>query len=140
LNINRVLLTANLTRDPELRSLASGTQVCSLRVACGTRVKRDGEWTEKPNYFDVSVFGAQAESCQRYLVKGRMVAVDGRLDWREWEHDGVKRQAVQIIADSVQFLSDGSADPSPTAPPSTPPVSAASDPGMFSAGEDDLPF
>ena len=108
-NINRVVLTGNLTRDPELRSLPSGTAVCSLRVACNTRRKSsDGEWVDKPNFFDVTVWGGQGESVARYLSKGRPVAVDGRLEWREWEaQDGTKRQAVDIIADSVQFLGNG---------------------------------
>jgi single-strand DNA-binding protein len=105
-NINRVVLTGNLTRDPELRSTPSGTSVCSLRVACNTRRKdASGEWVDKPNYFDVTVWGAQGENCATYLSKGRPVAVDGRLEWREWEdQNGNKRQAVDIIADSVQFL------------------------------------
>ena len=70
-----------------------------------------GEWVDKPNYFDVTVWGAQGENCSTYLSKGRPVAVQGRLEWREWENDeGDKRQAVEIIADSVQFLGsrDGS--------------------------------
>src|SRR5918994_1748722 len=109
-NINRVVLTGNLTRDPELRTTSNGTPVCSLRVACNTRRKdASGEWVDKPNYFDVTVWGAQGENCANYLSKGRPVAVDGRLDWREWEaQDGSgKRQAVEIIADSVQFLGSG---------------------------------
>ena len=106
-NINRVIITGNLTADPELRSLPSGTSVCQLRVACNTRRKNNstGEWEDKPNYFNVTVWGAQGENAHRYLSKGRPVAVDGRLEWREWEaQDGAKRQAVDIIADSVQFL------------------------------------
>ncbi len=106
-NINRVVLVGNLTRDPELRTTPSGTSVCKLRIAVNTRVKDNstGEWTDKPNYFDVTVWGNQGESCAQYLSKGRPAAVDGRLDWREWEaQDGSKRQAVEIIADSVQFL------------------------------------
>src|SRR5256884_3190208 len=105
-NINRVIITGNLTRDPELRSLPSGMSVCSLRIACNTRRKgQGGEWEDKPNYFDVTVWGAQGENCAKYLSKGRPIAVDGRLEWREWEtQDGQKRQAVDIIADSVQFL------------------------------------
>ena len=105
-NINRVVLTGNLTSDPELRSLPSGTSVCKLRVACNTRRKdQSGEWVDKPNFFDVTVWGAQGENCARYLAKGRPVALDGRLEWREWETpEGQKRQAVDIIADSVQFL------------------------------------
>ena len=106
-NINRVVLVGNLTRDPELRHTPSGTPVCSLRLAVNTRRKDEsGQWTDKPNYFDVSVWGAQGESCAQYLAKGRPVAIDGRLEWREWEAtDGSgKRQAVEIVADNVQFL------------------------------------
>jgi single-strand DNA-binding protein len=105
-NINRVVLVGNLTKDPELRHTPGGTPVCSLRIAVNSR-RRDesGNWVDKPNYFDVSVFGNQAESCSQYLSKGRPVGIDGRLDWREWDaQDGTKRQAVQIIAESVQFL------------------------------------
>jgi single-strand DNA-binding protein len=106
-NINRVVMTGNLTSDPELRSLPSGMSVCKLRIACNTRRKNNatGEWEDKPNYFDVTVWGAQGENCARFLSKGRPVALDGRLEWREWEsQEGQKRQAVDIIADSVQFL------------------------------------
>jgi single-strand DNA-binding protein len=106
-NINRVVLTGNLTKDPELRSLPSGTSVCELRIACNTRRKNNasGEWEDKPNFFNVKVWGAQGENVARFLTKGRPVAVDGRLEWREWEaQDGAKRQAIDIIADSVQFL------------------------------------
>src|ERR671933_2682696 len=116
-NINRVVLVGNLTRDPELRNTPSGTAVCKLRVAVNTR-QRDGatgEWRDKPNYFDVTVWGNQGESCAQFLAKGRAVGVDGRLDWREWEaQDGSKRQAVEIIADSVQFIGgrgDGEGQP-----------------------------
>jgi single-strand DNA-binding protein len=106
-NINRVTITGNLTADPELRALPSGSSVCQLRVAVNTRRKdgQTGEWVDKPNYFNVTVWGAQGENCANYLYKGRPVAVDGRLDWREWQDkDGNKRQSVDIIADTVQFL------------------------------------
>ena len=106
-NLNLVAITGNLTRDPELRSTPSGTSVCKLRVAVNSRRKdgASGEWVDKPNYFDVTVWGAQGENCANYLSKGRPVAVQGRLDWREWEtQEGQKRQAVEIIADTVQFL------------------------------------
>ena len=106
-SINRVVLVGNLTRDPELRSTPAGTSLCRLRVACNSRWRNSetGEWDEKPNFFDVSVFGASAEACSRFLEKGRAVAVDGRLDWHEWENaEGERRQAVGIVADSVQFL------------------------------------
>jgi single-strand DNA-binding protein len=109
MNINRVVITGNLVADPELRALPSGSSVCSMRVACNTRRKgANGEWVEKPNFFDVIVWGVSGESAARYLTKGRPVAVDGRLEWREWDtKDGGKRQAVEVIADTVQFLSSG---------------------------------
>ena len=105
-NVNVVVITGNLTKDPELRHTQSGTAVCNLRVAVNSRRKSaSGEWEDKPNYFDVTVWGAQGENCATYLSKGRPVAVEGRLDWREWEgENGNKRQAVSIIANSVQFL------------------------------------
>ena len=105
-NINRVVLTGNLTRDPELRSLPSGMSVCSLRIASNTRRKgSSGEWEDKPNFFDVTVWVAQGENCARFLSKGRPVALDGRLEWREWQDQaGNNRQSVEIVADSVQFL------------------------------------
>ena len=103
-NINRVVLTGNLTRDPELRNTQSGTAVCSLRIASNTRRKSGNEWVDKPNYFNVTVWGAQGENCARYLSKGRPVAIDGRLEWREWTQDDNKREAIEIVADAVQFL------------------------------------
>ena len=105
-SINRVVLVGNLTRDPELRHTPSGTPVCSLRLAVNTRRKDEsGQWTDKPNYFDITVWGQQGENCAQYLAKGRPVAIDGRLEWREWEaQDGAKRQAVEVVAESVQFL------------------------------------
>ena len=105
-NVNRVVLVGRLTRDPELRALPSGLNVCSLRVACNSsRREADGSYTERPNYFDVSVYGAAADSVERFMRKGRRLAVDGRLEWREWETDDQhKRQAVSIVAETVQFL------------------------------------
>lgn len=152
-NLNRVVLTGNLTRDPELRSTASGTSVCSLRVACNTRRKDQttGEWTDKANYFDVTVWGAQGENCARFLSKGRPVGIDGRLEWREWEtQDGAKRQAVEIVADAVQFLGsrdDAAGGGGGFTPRSDVPVderdfqpAAASTPANGSPSDDDIPF
>ena len=143
-NINRVTVTGNLTRDPELRSTPSGTSVCSLRVAVNSRRKdQSGQWVDKPNYFDVTVWGAQGENCAQYLSKGRPVAIDGRLDWREWEaKDGSKRQAVQIIAESVQFLGSRDSAPSngavePDLPADTSDFQEAA---VGSGSDDDIPF
>jgi single-strand DNA-binding protein len=146
-NINRVVITGNLTRDPELRSTPGGTAVCKLRVAVNSR-RRDesGEWIDKPNYFDVTVWGAQGENCANYLSKGRPVAVDGRLDWREWEaQDGTKRQAIEIIASSVQFLGsrDGGGGGNGLQPQSDVPADTSDfeEAGVSGGGkEDDIPF
>jgi single-strand DNA-binding protein len=142
-NINRVVLVGNLTRDPELRHTPSGTPVCKLRLAVNTRQKdASGQWGDKPNYFDVTVWGNQGESCAQFLAKGRPVAVDGRLDWREWDaQDGTKRQAVEIIADTVQFL--GSREGGGAGEPQYVPAgAAAATEADFapSATDDDIPF
>jgi single-strand DNA-binding protein len=147
-NINRVVLTGNLTHDPDLRNLPSGTSVCKLRVACNTRRKdQSGNWVDKPNYFDVTVWGAQGENCANYLSKGRPVAIDGRLEWREWEDkDGNKRQSIDIIADSVQFLGGredsgnggGRFTPQSDVPADTSDYQTA--PVGAGAADDDIPF
>ena len=143
-SINRVVLVGNLTRDPELRHTPAGTPVCSLRIAVNSR-RRDesGQWVDKPNYFDVSVFGNQAESCAQYLSKGRPVAIDGRLDWRQWEaQDGSKREAVEIVAESVQFLgSRGDGDGAGGGNQFVPAGAGQQESADFpSAADDDIPF
>jgi single-strand DNA-binding protein len=146
-NINRVVLVGNLTRDPEMKHLPSGTALCSLRIAVNTRRKDEsGQWTDKPNYFDVSVWGNQGESCAQYLAKGRPVAIDGRLEWREWEAtDGSgKRQAVEIVADNVQFLGgrndgDGGGGGGQFVPAGASQSNSADFPSQ-PTGDDDVPF
>ena len=106
-SVNVVVLVGNLTRDPELRATAGGTSVCKLGLAVNERAKdpATGEWGERPNYFDIDVFGAQGESCAQYLTKGRQIAIEGRLRWRSWEtQDGQKRSAVSVVANTVQFI------------------------------------
>jgi single-strand DNA-binding protein len=104
--INRVVVIGRLTRDPELRALPSGRAVCSLRIACNaSRLDHSGERYERPNYFDVTTYGPAAESVARFMHKGSRVGVDGKLEWREWENtEHERRQAVNIVADVVQFL------------------------------------
>jgi single-strand DNA-binding protein len=158
-NINRVVLTGNLTFDPELRSLPSGTSVCKLRVAVNTRRKNNstGEWEDKPNYFDVTVWGQQGENCARYLSKGRPVAIDGRLEWREWldRDTGKNRNGVDIIAETVQFLggrdengggggggftprADVPTDTSDFGPPAAQPTPVSAP--VATPADDDIPF
>ena len=149
-NINRVIVVGNLTRDPELRHTPSGMAVCSLRIAVNsTRKDETGQWVDKPNYFDVTVWGAQGENCAQYLAKGRPVAIDGRLNWREWEDkEGGKRQTIDIIADSVQFLGspqgsqNGGAQGNGGARESDLPADTSDfdQVGAASGGDDDIPF
>jgi single-strand DNA-binding protein len=151
MNINRVVLTGNLTRDPEL-SATSSVAVCKLGLAVNTRRKnRDGGWEEKPNFFRVTVFGAQAENCTKYLSKGRPVAIDGRLEWSQYEdNNGQKRESVDIIADSVQFLGGGRDDAgngngfSSSAPATESDVSIDTrdfeTASVSAGGDDDIPF
>ena len=105
-DINRVTLVGRLTRDPELRHLPSGSPVLQMGLAVNGRQKDDGgNWTDKPNFFDVKVFGNQAEMLAQHLAKGRRVGIDGRLDWSSWEaQDGSKRSKVEVVAFQVQFL------------------------------------
>ncbi|HEV3320673.1 MAG TPA: single-stranded DNA-binding protein [Solirubrobacteraceae bacterium] len=104
-SINHVVLIGRLTRDPELRELPSGHSVCNIRVACnGTRRTAEGEYQERPLFFDVATFGGLAENVARYMHRGSLVAVDGRLEWREWEAEQGKRQAVSVVAETIQFL------------------------------------
>jgi single-strand DNA-binding protein len=155
-NVNVVVITGNLTRDPELRHTGGGTAVCELRVAVNSRRKdgASGEWVDKPNFFDVVVWGAQGENCATYLAKGRPVAIEGRLDWREWEakEGGGKRQAVQIVANTVQFLGSrdgggsgggqGNGNGGGFAPQSDVPADTSDFQGAGVGGgsEDDIPF
>lgn len=106
-NINHVVLTGRLTSEPDLRILPSGSSVCHLRVAVNARRRNPAtrDWEQKPNYFNVLVFDGTGENVAKYMHKGRAVAIDGRLDWREWETpDGHNAQAVSVIARTVQFL------------------------------------
>jgi single-strand DNA-binding protein len=145
--INVAVITGNLTRDPEVRHTGGGLAICELRVAVNGRRKdgQSGEWVDKANYFDVTVFGARGEACGKHLGKGGPVAVEGRLDWREWEaKDGSgKRQAVQIIANVVRFLgkapeSTESAETQERPSDQEQPAGVGADDG--GGGEDDIPF
>jgi single-strand DNA-binding protein len=133
-NINRIVLTGGLTRDPDLRHTGSGTAVATLRIGYTTQRKQGGEWQERSNYIDVEIWGARAESAHRHLDKGRQVAIDGRLEWREYETGaGDRRQTHTIVADSVEYLPNGD-----RTRPADEPVDV---PAYAPAGnDDDIPF
>lgn len=110
MSINVVCIAGNLTRDPEMKQTASGTQVLSFCVAVNDRRKnpQTGEWEDVPNYVDCDVFGSRADALSRYLAKGSKVAVSGRLHYHSWTaKDGSKRSKLDVIANDVEFLSAG---------------------------------
>jgi single-strand DNA-binding protein len=127
--INQLALTGNLTRDPELRSLNNGTKVCNIRIAHNERRKIDGEWTNVPQFFDVTIWGATGERIARSVSQGHKVVVAGRLSWREYEVQGHKRQAVWITAESVVPV-----------PRDTTHDVTTDDYAPTTSGDDDIPF
>jgi single-strand DNA-binding protein len=104
--VNKVFLSGNLTRDPELRRTANDRAVVGFGLASNRRYKdRDGEWKEIVSFLSIVAWGRQAETCAEFLRKGSAVFVEGRIQSRSWEtQDGQKRNTVEIVADRVQFL------------------------------------
>jgi len=109
--LNRAFIIGNLTRDPELKTLPSGTQVCSFSVATNRVWKdKEGAKQESVEYHNIVVFGRQAETSAQYLKKGQNVLVEGRLQTRSWDtQDGTKKYRTEIVADRVQFGQKGGA-------------------------------
>lgn len=149
MSINRVIISGNLTRDPELRATASGMPVLGFGVAVNDRRKNQstGEWEDYPNFIDCTMFGARAESLSRYLSKGTKVSIEGKLRWSQWERDGQKRSKIEVIVDELEFMSSRNSDSShagyaaqqPYAAPAPAPVPAA--PAVdASIYDEDIPF
>jgi len=154
-SINRVNISGNLTRDPELRATSGGTQVLTFGVAVNDRRRNQqtGEWEDVPNFVDCVVFGNRADALSRFLSKGMKVAIEGKLRWSQWEKDGQKRSKLEVIVDEVEFFSQrGGSDQqgggrqsysgsaSATAPAqqsSRPPVQA---PPQAETYDEDIPF
>lgn len=108
MSINRVVISGNLTRDPELRSTAGGMPILKLGIAVNDRAKNQqtGEWEDRPNFVDVVVFGSRGESLSRFLSKGQKVAIEGKLRWSQWEtQQGEKRSKIEVVADDIEFMS-----------------------------------
>jgi single-strand DNA-binding protein len=103
-SFNRVILMGNLTRDPELRYNPNGTAVANFGVAVNRKYKQGDELKEEVGFFDIVVFGKQAENCGQYLSKGNSVLVDGRLQQRRWESEGQKKSKVEVVAESITFM------------------------------------
>lgn len=135
-SLNSVSVTGNLCADPELRALDSGQSVANLRLAVnGARKNAAGEWVDDPCFISASVWGAQAEACAQYLVKGRPIAIHGRLRQRSWETDaGEKRSVIELVADSVIFLGSGEGQQEAQKQQSAAPAQQAA------AADEDIPF
>lgn len=117
MSINRVNISGNLTRDPELRATTGGTQVLSFGMAVNDRRKNQqtGEWEDYPNFVDCTMFGSRAEKVSRYLTKGCKVAVEGKLRYSQWERDGQKRSKLEVIVEEIEFMSrQQAAEPDPS--------------------------
>jgi single-strand DNA-binding protein len=103
-DINHVVLVGRLTRDAELKSIASGQAVCKFSIAVNRRRKNGEQWEDEPNFFDIVVWGRQGESLHQYLVKGKLIGVDGELRQDRWQQDGQNRSKVEIVANNIQLL------------------------------------
>ena len=109
MSINRVNISGNLTRDPELRQTQGGMAILSLGVAVNDRRKnaQTGEWEDVPNFVDCVVFGTRAEKLAQFLAKGSKVAIEGKLRWSQWERDGARRSKLEVVVDEIEFMSRG---------------------------------
>jgi single-strand DNA-binding protein len=151
--LNKAMIYGNLTRDPELKALPSGINVCSMSIATNRVYKdRDGNKQENVDYHNIVVFGNQAENSAKYLAKGSPVYVEGRLQTRSWEKDGQKMYRTEVVADRVQFGPKGgsaSGGGAPSGAPAPAKADAPADAGKAPATPDypeeeinpeDIPF
>ena len=149
MSINRVVITGNLTRDPEVRTTASGTSIMSMGVAVNDRRKNNqtGEWEDYANFIDCTMFGTRAANVAQYLNKGTKVAIEGKLRWSQWERDGQKRSKIEVMVDDLEFMSSrnnggqggqssyASPEPAAYSAPAMPTVDASA-----SVYDEDIPF
>jgi single-strand DNA-binding protein len=148
MSINRVNITGNLTRDPELKSTGSGMAVLKMGVAVNDRRKnpQTGEWEDAPNFIDVVMFGTRAESVSRFLSKGAKVAIEGKLRWSTWEDkdSGAKRSKIEVVVDEIEFLSSrnegGSGNSNSNSGGGSYSAPSAPAPAADPVFEDDIPF
>ncbi|MFU8804888.1 MAG: single-stranded DNA-binding protein [Bradymonadaceae bacterium] len=145
MSVNKAILVGNLGADPELKSTKNGTSVCNFSLATNERwTDRNGQKQEKTEWHRIVVWDKQADSCAKYLTKGRTVYVEGRIETREWEdREGVKRYTTEIVASTVQFLGGGEGAPNGRQARQAPAQSqstAQDDPFSQPYNDDDIPF
>jgi len=144
--VNKAIIVGNLGRDPELQHTSSGSAVTRLSVATTRKWKnkQTGESQEETEWHRVTVWGAQAEPCSKFLSKGRKVYVEGRIRTTKYEKDGMERYSTEIVADTVQFLDSRLSQPAEAEPQSAPRESSQSAPVEANStplpADDDIPF
>ena len=152
-DLNHVALIGRLTRDAELKSIASGQSVCKFSIAVNRRKKNGDQWEDEPNFFDIVVWGRQGESLHQYLVKGKMIAVDGELRQDRWQQEGQNRSKVEVVANTIQLLGGGNSNgdsgsgysgepsrPQGSKPARQPTQSHTMPPDPQDSFQDDIPF
>jgi len=145
-DLNHVVLIGRLTRDAELKYTSSGQAVCKFSIAVNRRKKNGDQWEDEANFFDIVVWGRQGESLHPYLVKGKMVGVDGELRQDRWQQDGQNRSKVEIVTNYLQLLGGGGASSGErqnypnSAPNEAVPESSSYNSSKSDGFADDIPF
>lgn len=141
MSINRVVISGNLTRDPEVRATASGMAIMRIGVAVNDRRKNNqtGQWEDYPNFVNCTMFGARAEAVSRYLTKGTKVSIEGKLRYSSWERDGQKHSSLEVIIDEIEFMSSRGSAPA-DASGSYQPSAAPAMPQAPDVYTEDIPF
>lgn len=138
-DINNVSLTGRLTRDPELRVTAGGTQLLSFTLAFNTSVRnrQTGEWDERGNFIDCTMFGKRAEALLNFLAKGQKVAIAGKLRYATWDKDGQRHSRLDLIVEEIEFLGQRQGAAQPAQAPAAP---QAQMPPVVDTFDEDIPF
>jgi len=141
MSINRVMISGNMTRDAELRQTAGGMQVLAFGVAVNERVqnRQSGQWEDRANFVDCTMFGKRAEAVAQYLAKGTKVAIEGKLRYSSWERDGQKRSKLEVIVDEIEFMSGRQQPPQQQQPQQQQPQQQRQQPPS-SVYDEDIPF
>ena len=144
--VNKAILIGNLGRDPELKHTNSGTAVCNLSLATTHRMKKGDRWEDQTEWHRVTVWGKTAENVAKYCKKGKQLYVEGRIQTREYEKDGQKRYATEIVAEFVKFLGGRASDAGSQSAQSTTSQGAPGaisnhfDAGSYSVKNEEIPF
>ena len=141
MSINRVFISGNLTRDPELRATQGGTSVLRIGLAVNDRARNQqtGEWDDRATFVDCVVFGKRAEALAGMLAKGQRVAIDGRLRYSSWEaQDGSRRSKLEVVVEEIEFMSPRQGGGRQAAPAAAAPATSAA--GAGDLYDEDIPF